>query len=1068
MTGSDVKTEDSPFRDNSGENTTVLVTKDLTKIYFKLQRRIDPKAPFQTIINDPDGERLKLTVNGVDYRADSNGLFAVPKTYVDTQNGDDVETTITPLVIRGLPEKTVEDAPSTERRTYQYSVIECNADGSTAEVAAGNKLTMASEADGTDLVKLTLTKPLGSEDPNTYYRLFRRVRGKSYTYVVTGEDDKAIPGVTAAMSAAVDGKLELVVSTQPTETPAELKFKVRRTTDGKTFTTLTGVLTAVSTADEEVFYQSADTGIFTVPADAADQQGVVSLRISGLNATSAESNTEEGPLTSIVYEKAIAAEKDQVKYPVNEEDIISVPKSTVRRRNILVTVPGLPKYYTDETDHTNKPYTYTVKECMTANDSTEAAKPTLSCSVADSANDTVTLTVKSMAPVLYFQVYRSKQNESTPELVTTVNDNPITASMNGTELSVQSGIITAEEKNMEFSVSVNNLPKVSDESPYGYSIQPTGSTPALNLSASLSDGKVSLSVKKQFANAYYRIYDSNQQVITTLNNRRLQALVGSERITAAPDGTLIVSEYFARGNQLKILIPGLEPGTYTVKQYDEENHELTSEPKPLTAEPGEETVTLEITKTVTATPDVFSFKVMQGGNAVKRIVTNTIPLKGKKFLVSNQQISENAEDDLKAASDNRATIINTLETRDITMALNWEDNGYGSGTGTKKTESMHYPITATLSFINDGAIAKAAAQTEHPGDNEYVPKTYYSGAKGIIRIPYSEHYAVNSSSQETIQSSADRLFTVGNGRAIPLGADKKVFSVLIGHLDAQNGENQKYVYTVDDLQASIKVTPSAEEGKVDVLVEKIVSAEDTHDFVFTLARAVAGVDDNQFAGPLTASVSPLNVMRFTINDLPSQNTDNPYVTYKYTYTIMECDKDGNELTGENAHYFSSSKTNNNYSCSSYLTAGATPTKYFYYKVVVKVELEAKKIITLTHGRMSSSPKVDVTVTNRGESPVTYTLQRKLATQQDSDYEDVIGYTNLTISSEPVSLAELAAEGTNSSGQTESYQYRVVNSEGTPYAAAVLSLTATEPYSQDVMEYSTHYMNNGYQYAVCRL
>ncbi|HCA54194.1 MAG TPA: hypothetical protein DEO95_01730, partial [Ruminococcaceae bacterium] len=164
-----------PF--NSTGKTTVLVTKELPKLYFKIQRKIDPQAEFQTVFRNVDGARLTLTVNGETYQADSNGVFAVPKTYIDTHNGNNTVTTLSPFVIAGLPEKTEEDKPTTERRTYTYQVQECNADGTDLTVS---DMTFTQAADGTDKINLTVTKPLGDEDPNTYYQLYRRLKGKDY------------------------------------------------------------------------------------------------------------------------------------------------------------------------------------------------------------------------------------------------------------------------------------------------------------------------------------------------------------------------------------------------------------------------------------------------------------------------------------------------------------------------------------------------------------------------------------------------------------------------------------------------------------------------------------------------------------------------------------------------------------------------------------------------------------------------------------------------------------------------------------------------------------------------
>ena len=144
------------------------------------------------------------------------------------------------------------------------------------------------------------------------------------------------------------------------------------------------------------------------------------------------------------------------------------------------------------------------------------------------------------------------------------------------------------------------------------------------MAASLQDdGKVSLTVSKTFGNVYYRVFkrgeDNSEQPVTSVNDGRVMAMVGSEKFTAAPDGLLVISEYYARmkngNNTLTVNIPGLQAGTYIVREYGSNGNEIgTAQTISVTEEDG--TIPpLQVEKTVTATPDTFHFKVMASGHS---------------------------------------------------------------------------------------------------------------------------------------------------------------------------------------------------------------------------------------------------------------------------------------------------------------------------------------------------------------------------------------------------------------------------------------------------------------------
>ncbi len=1080
--GGTVRTEDSAFRDNTNGKTTILVTNELPKLYFKIQRKVDDKAEAQTVVKDKNDERLNITINDIVYTADSSGVFAVPRVYTGT--GDNAK--VLSANVTGLPQK------RDDKRTYTYSVLECNADGTEKTVADTDKIKIT-ETVSSGNVTLALSKPLGTESPNVDYQLYRRLKGKDYSYIVTGENNKAIEIVdetthettdaaSIAMSASIDGKSDCIVEIPLTAGQTEpFKFKLRRTTDGKTYDNVTGI-TAVSTADGDITWQSGSNGVFTVPVSYAENSRLTVI-VKELP-LSENDGAEEGHLSQIVYEKLVEAESNCKEYPANKNNIIVVPNTAAVRKSVYVIISGLDKYFGGVQDAQHQ-YIYSVKECDSSGN--EEVSSDIEFTISDGSENTVVLTVNSPAPNLSFKVYRKEGDNAQLQQVTT----GMTVVQDGAELTVPvSGIITAsEEKNAVLTLYVNDLPKNdSSDHSYTYSIAEcteggTAITPStLETASKTTGGTVSLTVKKTFNNVYYKVFrncgeeGSEDELVTTdVNGKRLNAINSSSEndassviFTADLDGRIVVSELYADGDKLTVDIPGLPARdesnnlyAYDVKEYNANGGLIFT--YNFAGDNTADIRTLTVEKTLSAAvTNKTCFKVLQNDTAIEKLVTGTKAIKAYKFLVSDAPIGEN---DLTADAHNRVSITNTLETHDISVALNWDDQGYdnttATDTGNHKTELMHYPITAELTSEIDGSVVKTAAVTVHPEETpEYEPQTYHSGSNGIIRIPYKEHYSIDDPDDEDTISSNDG-FNIGADKAYKLNEKQKVFSVIIKDLPAKYGSDI-YTYSILDGtdERSVTVRP-AENDKVDLIIEKKVEITDERNFVFSVFRSVNGGEAQVVGEELTAKMLSAAVIEFNVDGLPNENTDDPYVTYKYTYDIIECDENGDELTEANAHDFTADKSNDgttvSYKCKSKLAkaVNSAPPKYLYYKVTAKVEIEAKKVITLTRGEKFHN--VTAEKMDNSES-LTFTLQRKPKDAPDTSYETV--YSDMVVDSS-LEFPDLPSEFTNSSGDTKPYVYRAVGAGETVYTAEQIKLTV-----ESVMKYDTHYTDDeGYHFAV---
>lgn len=572
---------------------------------------MDSKADAQTVKKYEDDKPLTITINDVVYTADRDGMFTVPRVYTET--GENIK--VLSANVTGLPEK------RDDKRTYTYSVLECNADGTKATVADADKLTFTRTVSG-GKVTLALSKPLGNESETVNYKLYRSLEG-----------------------------------------------------------------------DPELVKQ-------------------------------------------ITYEELVKAESNGKTYEVNSGKIIVVPNTAAVRRSVYVTVSGLAKYFgTPDPQHQ---YVYSVEECDSSG--TKVTSSVIEMNVSDGANDTVNLMVSSPAPNLYFKVYKQEGSDARV---------PVTSGMTVTQGTAgEGGLITANEaRDAVLTIKVNDLPaKDSSDNEYSYTIEqceengtqiasPTLTSP----SQSGSGNKKSLTVTKTFGNVYYKVFRSvdgvtEEQVKNIGENgtKRLKAINNSGSsendasmvvFTADTNGLIIVSELYADGTHLSVNIPGLPtkdaqnmPYTYTVREYNANGTQVGSG---YTFDPDTETDyrTVTVTKELaSAIPDKVCFKVKQNGTAIEKLVESTKELKAYKFLVSDQPIDENS---LKANADNSVTIKNTLETQDISVALDWNDNGYPQS----KTKDMHYAITAGIS-ASESTNAKATVTTVHPtGESPaYEPK----------------------------------------------------------------------------------------------------------------------------------------------------------------------------------------------------------------------------------------------------------------------------------------------------------------------------------------------------------
>ena len=261
----------------------------------------------------------------------------------------------------------------------------------------------------------------------------------------------------------------------------------------------------------------------------------------------------------------------------------------------------------------------------------------------------------------------------------------------------------------------------------------------------VSDQPTTLTVKRSYPKVYFKIFKhtdngTEDTLIKSLGTEPdttpLTAFCGGQEFTPDANGMFAVSELYALPNadntssyHLKIDIPGLpvlpDGERYLFKQYDAEGNEIS--PATMTqvlGEPYSEKVKLTLTKeNVTHYPETIRFKIMSGENEVTKVTDETKPLLANQFLTSRRSDALTGSDVLTADADNLVTIINKLQTRDISVALDWNDNGYPA----VKANKMHYPITASLETAElTKRKASATAKTIFPDED---PPTH----RGLLR-----------------------------------------------------------------------------------------------------------------------------------------------------------------------------------------------------------------------------------------------------------------------------------------------------------------------------------------------
>ena len=491
-----MKIAESSFHDNTNGTTSFIVSKDLPKVYFKVQRYVSDDNDKEIVIKNASLERISVTIsiNGVNetFEADSTGVIAIPRVYSDTaQTSKIVDVTIT-----GLPAKDRAGA------AYHYSVVECNNVGTALSVADADKMSCTFRASN-DNSTLTVTKPLGTEEQNVYFKLSRTVSGN--------------------------------------------------TTD---------------------------------------------------------------VLKKNIIEKPVAAEVNAEAYKVDNEGIISVPRSNANNGTLTVKVNDLPK------SDGSSDYAYTVEEYTKNNDNTYsvASSNTLTYSqeVDSSDNTKVNLTVSKDYPRTYFQ------------LIQTYPDTHTQTVMDGYSLFCK-----------------------------GEEIKPD------------SNKKVDVS----HLLAIYNDSDHTNKLIMEITN--LQKSNGN-------------NDYI-----------------YSVKVVDKDNLEVSPAPIITVATPYEvigETVKITLTQEgITLFPDEVYFKVKRNTNeVVKSIVTSDTALTARKLTITERE-PDNLTGWLTSSGDRSVSITNKLETRDILVTKNWNDNYYGKQQVNNDTDptstlskNLHYKTALTL------------------------------------------------------------------------------------------------------------------------------------------------------------------------------------------------------------------------------------------------------------------------------------------------------------------------------------------------------------------------------------
>ena len=335
ITPSDLKLTKSSFHDNSNGTTTYVVSKELPKVYFKLMRKAmlsssPDKFSEELVVTRQSNEtgHLTATVNDITYTADSNGVFEVPRYYTGT--GADAKC-LTAEVL---------NLPANDAYNHVYTVVECNADGTAKTVENDDKMSLSALSGG----KITVTKPLGTEDENVYFKLYRRTADTDNVLIKNIVYEKAV-------SAEKNTELYPVDKYGIITVPKSIADRDKLTDQSTTNTGATFTLSAANYAfNDRVNAIISGLPVLTGGASySVDSDGTIVL--------TAENNNEVSLLVSV----PVTSGAEDVTFTLSASDS-TVLNGTYKVTHvccdyIVVNVPDLPKKDSNDND-----YEYSVVE----------------------------------------------------------------------------------------------------------------------------------------------------------------------------------------------------------------------------------------------------------------------------------------------------------------------------------------------------------------------------------------------------------------------------------------------------------------------------------------------------------------------------------------------------------------------------------------------------------------------------------------------------------------------------------------------------------------------------------
>ena len=957
--------EESPFHNAVSDSVSLIVSKDMPVVYFKLMRKAGSLGTLETVTKNKNDEPLAITIDNKTYKPDAEGCYAIPKNYVNCDSATEADRTSLTLTIpqSELPAKNVGGYD------YTYSVVEY---GKTAEGYSKldtQDITVTKSGSGDNAV-YTVKKSLGTDATKLYFKLYRSVPEESVVRTATN----------APLYITVDGS---------SYTPTNDLYSIPKNNLG-------GYALQVSASG--LPEKDGSNNAYTYYVKECDQNGNELNITDDNNKMTVKTSGSDNNVTLTINKPVVAGNNDRMvyfklcrnvnngteeivavdansyvlsitsaacTYSADDSGIYEIPKNNPYSSTALrVIMNGLPNSRNGDSNYV---YQYHVKECD--ENGNDIGELTSSKSV---SNNNVTLTITKpvveddTSAKVRFRVYRTVgDNNIEGPLKSNTHEKLVVAEKNldKYEASPDSCIITVPKNHFENSpvlAFLHELPaKAPDGSPNTYTAEEcnangdalTGASEVITKETVSNDGTLtSLLFKKDYYfKLYRRVEGGSEELVSMVNGKYIKAVVNdihlangkttSYKLSADTNGCITVSQFYVKENKgsyyVTFDIPDLplkdssgRSYTYTLKEYSfagtytGDAPDLNAEPLNVSdltsafpAEASGDTAILTVTKQVSsALPDNIYFKLKQNNDYVYKVKTSEKALTASKFVVSAEKLT--GSNVLSVPYKNEVSVTNSIETKNITVALDWFDNYYDTYGG--HTDSLHYPVTASLAI--DPKIKKPAQATattvsrQKDGETETVTdrNSYTSDEKGIITIPYYDN-------------------------------------------DADEGKKDNHYNVI----LPLPLFPSEYEN--------------------------------------------WEVVEFNITGLPKKKTKG-YITTKYNYEVIPCDDEGNALSGNNYNFYltiNDSDTTYSLNGKSYIpvTESFTPPEKLYFKILVSVRFEMSKVITVSMpGSDIDGNNINITIPDlpkySGEphdAAHTYTYSvRKYSDAQNMGEDDQIG------------------------------------------------------------------------------